>query len=292
MPEWIVSSSDSGVKLIVFLKDHLGEGYSSRQLKRLIENNACQINGHVERFASTILGKGDRIALAIAASPTSSFFQFQPDRILFEDEAILAYDKPSGLACDPKEILALTGSYDSSLRLIHRLDRQTTGVLLLGKNQEVFDNLVGQFKQLQIKKTYKAIVDGVMDKHKGIIENYLGKIKKFAGQTIWGAVKPAQGLYARTEWACIKKGEEASLLACYPKTGRTHQIRVHLADIGHPILGDHQYGRQFECAYPAARYFLHAESIEFYHPCTGKLIKVDSDLPADFNRAQQELFNR
>ena len=291
MPEWVVSSSDSGSKLIVFLKAHLGEAYSARHLKRLIENNSCRINGQVERFASTLLGKGDQIFLTLAEPPASSFLQFQPGRILFEDEAILAYDKPSGLVCEPEEIHALMSPYDSSIRLVHRLDRQTTGVLLLCKNQEAFDHLVGQFKQHRIKKAYKAIVDRAMEKPGGIIENYLGKIKSFAGQTIWGAVNPSQGLYACTEWACIKKEKNASLLACYPKTGRTHQIRVHLAGIGHPILGDHQYGRHFKCPYPAARYFLHAESIEFLHPGTEKLIKVESLLPEDFSRVQQELFN-
>ncbi|MBA2367964.1 MAG: RluA family pseudouridine synthase [Candidatus Protochlamydia sp.] len=290
MPEWVVSSSDSGVKLIVFLKDRLSEKFSSRHLKRLIENNACQINGRVERFASTLLGRGDRILLTLETSPVSPFFQFEPGRILFEDDVILAYDKPSGLACEPKEILTLTKSYHSSLSLVHRLDRYTTGVLLLSKNRETLDYLVGQFKELQVKKTYQAIVDGLMEKPKGTIENYLGKIKKIPGQTIWGAVKSAHGLYAYTEWTCIKKGNGASLLVCFPKTGRTHQIRVHLAGIGHPILGDHQYGRHFECPYPASRYFLHAESIEFHHPVTGKLIKVRSNLPEDFKRAKRELF--
>lgn len=288
MPEWVVSSADSGLKLSVFLKHHLGKQYSARQLKRLIENNACQINGRAERFASTLLGKGDCVILTLVAAPVSSFFQFQPERVLFEDEAILAYDKPSGLVCEAKTIHAL----NPSIRLIHRLDRQTTGVLLLSKSQAAFDNLVGQFKQLQVKKCYKAIVDGVMEKPTGVIENYLGKTREFAGQTLWGEVKPSHGLYACTEWSCTKKGKDASLLACYPKTGRTHQLRVHLAGIGHPILGDHQYGRQFVCAYPAARYFLHAESIEFFHPRTGKLIKVESPWPEDFNQAQQELFNR
>ncbi len=291
MLEWVVSPQESGSKLISFLSHHLGGTYSSRYLKRVIEGNCCQINGRVERFASTLLGTGDLISLIIEPSLAPSPNHVEQSRILFEDEDLLAYDKPAGVSCDEEGMIALLKPSHPSIRLIHRLDRQTTGVLLLAKHALAFDNLVKQFKQLLVHKSYLALVDGVLTKNQGVIENYLGKKRTYAGQAIWGEVKPVNGLYACTEWKCLKKGKKASFVQCFPKTGRTHQIRVHLSEMGHPILGDYQYGKQFECPYKAKRYLLHAEAIEFSHPRTNVRMHLRAPLPDDFVMAQKELFN-
>ncbi|CUI17090.1 RNA pseudouridylate synthase family protein [Candidatus Protochlamydia naegleriophila] len=291
MLEWVVSPQESGSKLISFLSRHLGDTYSSRYLKRAIEGNCCRINRRVERFASTLLGTGDLVSLVLEPSLVSFPYRVEPTRILFEDEDLLAYDKPAGVSCDEEGMIALFKPSHPSIRLIHRLDRQTTGVLLLAKNALAFDSLVKQFKQLLVHKSYLALVDGVMPKSQGVIENYLGKKRTYAGQAIWGEVKPVNGLYACTEWKCLKKGKTASCIQCLPKTGRTHQIRVHLSEMGHPILGDYQYGKRFECPYKAKRYLLHAEEIEFVHPRTNVRIRLKALLPDDFLMAQKELFN-
>lgn len=290
MLEWMVTSQESGSKLLSFLTQRLAGQYSARFLKRAIEHNGCQINGRPERFASTLLGVGDHVSLRLEQASLPVSQQVEPQRILYEDDGLLVYDKPPGVASDEQGILKLLHPYAPSVRLVHRLDRETTGVLILAKQAFVFEQLVEQFKQLNVHKRYQAIVDGVCVQSKGIIKNYLGKKQAYAGQTLWGAVKASQGLYACTEWQLLKAGNQASLVVCFPQTGRTHQIRVHLAEMGHPILGDFQYGKQFVCAYQPPRLLLHAERIQFNHPVTGKPLEVIAPLPDDFKQAQHKLF--
>lgn len=292
MQEWIVPSEESGNKLLTFLLHRLEGKYSARALKKIIEQNGCEVNGRTERFASTILGKGDHICLYLEHAKSSFSPIVEPSCILFEDEALLIYNKPAGVNSDEKGLLQLWKETLPSLQLVHRLDRDTTGVLVLAKQTIVFHNLVEQFKQLQVEKRYLAIVDGIVDQVKGKIENYLGKKHAYAGQTIWGAVSQVKGLYASTEWERLHKGQAASLMICYPKTGRTHQIRVHMAEMGYPILGDYQYGKQFQCTYRPLRTLLHAEAIRFHHPITGNELHVTAPLPNDFKIAQKKLFKR
>lgn len=290
MEEWFVTVEESGTKLLAFLIHRLAGKYSARFLKRLIEHNGCEINQRTERFASTILGKGDHVCLHLEQSESLPSQSFDPSRILFEDESLLIYNKPAGITSDEKGILQFWKLTQPSIQLVHRLDRETSGVLILAKQSLIFDQLVNQFKQFQVSKRYLAIVDGVIDQIKGKIENHLGKKRIYAGQTIWGAVSSSSGLYACTEWERLKKGQMASLVACHPKTGRTHQIRVHMAEMGHPILGDFQYGKQFQCSYRPPRILLHAEQIHFHHPLTGAPITVNAPVPDDFKIAQQKLF--
>lgn len=290
MFDWIVTPQESGLKLLSFLIQRLEKKYSARAIKKMIEGNACQINQRTERFASTLLGKGDHITLDINHIAPSENLIVHSSRILFEDESLLVYDKPSGINCDEKGILQLWKSIFPNLQLVHRLDRDTTGVLILAKQSSVFDCLVEQFKEFKIRKSYLAIVDGVIHEAKGNIENYLGRKKTFSGQTIWGKVPQIKGLYASTKWECLNKGEKATLVGCYPKTGRTHQLRVHLAEMGYPILGDFQYAHHFTCSYRPSRILLHAEKIRFKHPLTGLDVNVIAPLPEDFNLALRRLF--
>jgi RluA family pseudouridine synthase len=291
MLEWIVTAEESGSKLLSFLIQRLEGKYSARFLKRLIEHNGCEVNERTERFASTLLGKGDHVSLYMEHAPLPPSHEIEPSRILFEDEALLVYNKPVGINSDERGILQLWKSTLPQLQLVHRLDRDTTGLLLLAKQPVAFDQLVSQFKQFQVNKRYLAIVDGWLEQSKGKIENYLGKKRAYAGQTIWGGgANPSRGLYACTEWERLKKGQKASLVACYPKTGRTHQIRVHMAEMGHPILGDFQYGKHFQCHYRPPRILLHAEMIHFHHPLTGREMNLIAPLPDDFTIAQRQLF--
>ena len=152
MLEWIIPPEESGSKLISFLTKRLEGQYSARFLKRLIEHNGCEINDRTERFASTILGKGDHICLHLEQAALTPSCRVEPSRILFEDEDILVYNKPAGINSDEKGVLQLLRPSSPSLQLVHRLDRDTTGVLLLAKRHEVYENLVTQFKELQVRK--------------------------------------------------------------------------------------------------------------------------------------------
>lgn len=292
MIEWIISPEDSGKKLISFLVDKLGQQYAARALKRILEGNGCRINGRTERFASALIGSGDHIQLNLTAFSTAeSMLSLEISRVLYEDEDFLIYDKPAGINSDEKGILQLLKPSYPSLQLVHRLDRYTTGVLILAKNAWIFNQMLQAFKELRIQKCYMAIVDRVIAKKKGSIDNYLGKKHSYNGQTIWGAVNKSQGLHAHTDWIKMQEGEEATWISCFPKTGRTHQIRVHLAESGHPILGDFQYCKQFRCSYSPKRYLLHAQSISFQHPRTGKMVKVEAPIPEDFKECLRSCFH-
>ncbi len=290
MIEWIVASQESGHKLLSFLTQRLEGHFSARFLKRIIESNGCQVNGRTERFASTIVGQGDHICLSLQEASFLPALSFEIGRILYEDETLLVYNKPSGINSDAQGILRLLKAHENDLLLVHRLDRDTTGILLFAKTKIIFESLVNQFKQFKIQKRYRAIVDGILEKPHGIVENYLARKQAYAGQSLWGVVKASQGLYACTEWERQKTGKNATLVNCFPKTGRTHQIRVHMADMGHPILGDFQYGKRFRCTYRPPRYLLHAEEMQFCHPLTEQLLCVSAPLPDDFKKAEQQLF--
>lgn len=268
--EWVVLPAESGLKLVDFLAFKIQ--LSKKKIKEHLEHNRCSINGRIERFSNTPLYEGDRVTLQLDFLTTVLSNKVEEHRILYEDDFFIAYDKPSGITCDAQGILSLWPF--KGYELVHRLDKETSGVLLIAKNHEVFNKFVDQFRQYLIKKRYIAIVDGYLEKQKGIIENYLGKKGTFAGQTVWGSVDTSKGLYAVTEWECKERTPDHSVVICYPKTGRTHQIRVHMAEMGHPILGDGQYGRQFISTLKVPRLCLHAESLQFLHPDTGLEMEV------------------
>lgn len=279
MSEFTITPQDSGKKLIAVLSHHYTGQFSARSLKQAIEQNRCRVNGRVERFASFVVGTGDHISLDLTALSTlqEPKWVLDKDRILFEDDSLIAYDKPAGISCDAEAVFKATG-----LILLHRLDKETTGVLLLAKNDKAAKGILDQFKQRLIKKCYCAIVDGALSTKSGVIENGLVKKKVYQGQTLWGEVDKKQGLYAYTAWQCVQSGKDASLVHCFPKTGRMHQLRVHLAGIGHPILGDYQYGKRFQCSHRPSRYLLHALEVEFSHPVTGKKMRIAAPMPEDF----------
>lgn len=285
---WIVSTEESGVKLNYFISTRLNAQYSARQLKKAIEQNRCRVNERTERFASFHLGIGDVVELNLDGfEDKPSVLTVDIQRILYEDSALLVYNKPAGVNCDDAGILSMIRAYSPHAVLIHRLDQGTTGVLLFAKEADAEKKLLLQFKNQLVKKTYAAIVDGRPFKKGGVIENRLGKKLSFQGQTIWGEVP--SGLPAYTEWRCLSQGINAAFVVCYPKTGRTHQLRVHLAGLGHPILGDFQYGRNFRSPYRPKRYLLHAYVLAFQHPISGEELVVKAPLPADFEEAMREL---
>jgi len=288
--EWTVSAQEQGQKLLTFLTHQLQGQLSTRAIKRLIDSNCCQLNGRTDHFSSTLLSLGDHIVLKIPEEKQHlpKFFEFS--RLLFEDEYLLVYNKPAFINSDEQGIIRLLQSYYPSLILVHRLDRETTGVLLFAKNQSIFKAFVQQFKQQQVFKQYQALVDGIISHKKGRIENALGKKRQVDGQSYWGSISSSQGLHALTEWQRKKTGAQATLVTCWPKTGRTHQLRVHFAEMGHPILGDFHYSQQFRCTYRPNRILLHAEKMTFCHPVTHQTITICASLPEDFILAEQKLF--
>ncbi len=285
-----VSLADSGMKLADYLLKMVPAFKSIRSIKSQLDSSSCEINGRTEKFGSRILGAGDAIKFYPKLNAIQKNSTFHTSQILFEDSDLIIYDKPSGLTCDEKGVIACLKPLFPTVQLVHRLDRETSGLLILSKNSETYLKMVLQFKEFQIQKEYLAIVDGEMKVDQGVIENYLIKKQVYQGQTIWGASPAGSGLYSKTTWYCKATSRCASIVSCHPKTGRTHQIRVHMAEMGHPILGDYQYGKKFVCQQRPERVLLHAVGLNFNHPRTRKNMTFSSDLPIDFNAALRALF--
>lgn len=237
--------------------------------------------------------------------------------ILYEDDEVLAIDKPVGLVVHPNgrtneetlvdwvhmhypeisekevgESIKLTsGEEIKKPGIVHRIDRETSGVLLIAKTQESFLNLKAQFQARTIKKHYKTIVHGVFKETHGVVDKPIGRSTSDFRR--WSAEYGARGELrdAVTEYDVIGQGElgkvKYSYLDVFPRTGRTHQIRVHLKAVGHPILGDKLYAPKLSTALGFKRVALHASSIVF-RTQNGEEKRVEAPLPEDFKRALRE----
>ncbi len=279
---WVVSAREGGQKLVSFLQRHLGDIFSLRAIKKKIETGHCLVNGRVETFASVSVWEKDEVV----------FSHRPPDRelrILWEDEHLLFFNKPPHLVSEPEGVVAHLASHCPGLILVHRLDRDTTGVILLAKKSSVKEELVRQFRQFLVKKSYLALVQGYVHREQGLIEGYLKKSRPSSLGPVWEQTTDPKELYASTFWKRLGWSRSASLLRCHPKTGRTHQIRVHLAGMGHPIIGDRRYSCLHAQYSWAPRFFLHAESLELLHPVTKRSISVQAPLPKDFTQAMERM---
>jgi 23S rRNA pseudouridine955/2504/2580 synthase/23S rRNA pseudouridine1911/1915/1917 synthase len=274
-----VSSQEQGVGLLAFLRTKIPETFSTKAIKRAIDGKCCTINQRVEIFSSHVVSKGDKIVIRFKTKEPP-FLQKNLE-ILYEDEDLLICNKPVGVVSEPKAF---------PFPPLHRLDKETTGALILAKNPAIAKKMIHLFSQKEVHKEYLALVDGLMYASSGKIDYFLKKKFGFEGQTVWGVAKPGEkGLEALTFWTCLDKQGSASLLLCIPKTGRTHQLRVHLSSIGHPILGDFQYGKQFKCSLRPQRHLLHAFRLSFTHPTTQKLVSITAPIPQDFQSALKAL---
>lgn len=267
-----VTAQEAGMTLLAFLRKNCPDAHSVKGIKRAIDGKRCTINGCVETFSTHKLRAGDQVSIdldeKVSLKPT----------ILWEDASLVAFDKPAGVVCESKNFKG---------HLVHRLDKETSGVLLVAKSKPILERMIELFRAKKVKKTYLAIVDGVVKKKSGTIISNLAPLHRFQGQTVYGS--SGKGERAETQWVTVDKGPKATLLECYPITGRTHQIRVHLKEAGHPIVGDYQYAKQFKCGYRAHRHLLHALEISFPHPLTQENITIKAPVPADFSEAVKKL---
>lgn len=282
--EFVVTSQEHGWTLLAFIKKQCKESLSANKIKKAIESKCCKINGRVEFFSSYQVMTGDRIEFNPVLE--SSSFKIS---ILFQDDHFAVIDKPSGLVCENRQVTQAIGSIARNWRIAHRLDKDTSGLLLIAKTEKEEEAAKVLFAQREIQKEYLAIVDGRIKDKEGIIDNYLGKKGGYQGQTLYGQVAD-KGLRAITHYKCLSYGEKSSLLLCDLKTGRTHQIRVHFSEKGHPLLGDHQYGKKFQCSFDPPRHLLHAWKLAFIHPFSHKKIELEAPIPKDFEKALKTLF--
>ncbi|MCC5833013.1 MAG: RluA family pseudouridine synthase [Chlamydiales bacterium] len=240
----------------------------AKDLRWSIEHGRCFVNGRVERFGSTRLHKGDKVAIWPAKRPR---FEREESRVLYEDEDLLFYDKPPFISSPDLALLL-------GLNLVHRLDRDTTGVILFAKKEPApYEKL---FHERKIEKTYDLLVEGIPSKARGLFSGKMRKIGSREGAVIWGISN--SGYWSQTEWECIEQGKKYAYIRCRPLTGRTHQIRVHMRALGHPVLGDCEYGSR--SAMPGLfRPLLHAAGLSFGP------YRVFSQLPEDFIHWKRKL---
>lgn len=280
-----VSSEEAGMRLLSFLRKHCCQLSSVKGLKRAVEAKCCKINGRVETFSTFILSKGDRIVFELKEEKKKLL-----PTLLYEDEELQIYDKPAG-------VVSLAKNFGNKF-LVHRLDKETSGILIVAKTSATLEKMIALFREKSVKKTYFALVDKEVHKKEGKITSFLAKKHSYQGQTIYASF--SKGELAITEWRCVEKKRGASLLECNPITGRTHQLRVHLKEMGHPILGDFQYSQHFSCAFHPKRHLLHAFKISFPHPKTEAFFEITAPLPLDFYAGLEfcrmthavELFNK
>lgn len=213
--------------------------------------------------------------------------------ILFEDELLVVVDKPAGMIVYPDskhdypDLESWLKSHYLEFHLVHRLDRETSGTLLVAKTAEAHEFLKAQFKNRETKKVYRAFVHGAFKDERGVIDKPIGSAR--GGRGPRSASRPhGRTRDAVTAWRRIASGGGASYMEVFPKTGRTHQIRVHFSSIGHPIVCDPLYGPGRPGLLGFTRTALHALSLSLMHP-SGEEVTFNAPLPPDFVAAQQEL---
>jgi len=285
------------VRLDRFLAEHGRWGTRSR-VQRLIEQGGVFVNEKPAKSGTIVHAKDVIRVVGSVERETKSGIEPEaiPLDVLHEDADVLAINKPAGLVVHPAPghwrgtlVNALLHRWGGSapgmdqLRpgIVHRLDRDTSGVLIIAKTQETVALLGMQFRSRKVKKTYLAVVWGCPRPRIGTVE---GSIGRHSTQRKRMSIR-AGGRAAVTRYEVIEDFRDASLLRVWPETGRTHQIRVHLASIGHPLVGDTVYGRRRSGGDPVLRAFsrhaLHAAALEFLHPRTEKWVKVRAPEPPD-----------
>lgn len=268
-----VSQKRAGMKLreVLFQEFHTSYCMSSKYVRKRIEQGSVSINGQIECFGSRIVQKGDTIRLYMQTEQPST-----SPSILYEDEYFLALSKPPFIVSSLQQLIRICPHLSSHFHLVHRLDKETSGVLLIAKTKEVFELFLELFRKQAIKKTYIALVRGCPKDERGVIIKPLALKQRVGDQAVWHIQK--NGLYAETEYKVLQTNKTHSLLEVVPKTGRTHQIRIHLASIGCPLVGDKVYGGPGG----ACRHLLHAYRLCFSHPVTQRECVITATLPEEF----------
>lgn len=322
--KFVISSKEAGGRLDKFLAEKLKErGFSRAYIKKMIKGGSVTVN---QKTAEPKYGlkPGDLIQLAppeIQEKPAGGFsIEIE---VVYEDENLLVINKPAGLLVHPVDKSKVKSlpraksrgqkSKDSEFTLVdwlvekypeiktvgddpwrpgivHRLDKETSGLMVIAKNQPTFDSLKKQFQERKVEKKYLALVYGQVNKDEGEITLPIGRSKKFGRQA--SGFKAKNIRLALTEFKVANRFKNFTLLEVSPKTGRTHQIRVHLASIGHPVVGDRLYVSKNiareekiydEQGRRIGRQFLHAYFLKFAAP-DGRILQFQRELPEDLER--------
>jgi 23S rRNA pseudouridine1911/1915/1917 synthase len=306
---FIVDATSVDSRLDAFLAAQISD-WSRASLQRLIENEDVLVNGKAAK-ASYRLREGDQIEVELTQTTTEAFTPEDiPLDIVFEDQSLVVVNKPAGLVVHPAaginsgtlaNALAFhfqnlpSGSGSARPGIVHRLDRDTSGLMVIAKNETSLENLSDQFRDRTVYKSYVALVHGRVDTDSGKIEQ---PIARDPASRIRMAVVRG-GRSALSLYRVRKRYQRFTLVDVELKTGRTHQIRVHLAWLRHPVVGDETYGGGRDNTVQEARLrshirnlgrqFLHAEKLAFNHPVTGERLQFEAPMPDELEKLLTEL---
>ncbi len=286
-----VKKEDVGKRLDKYLAEYLG--LSRERIKDLIQQKHIKVND-TQKKASYILHEKDLISFYIPPPKKMEILPQEGDiQIIYEDKYLAIINKPAGISVHPSP-----GVYENTLvnillskfkdlsgiggierpGIVHRLDKDTSGVMIIAKEEKAHLALSLAFKQREIKKTYLAVVWGNLKENKGKIDAPIGR-DLIHRKKMKVTLNNARG--AITYFEVIKRFDGFTYVKAFPKTGRTHQIRVHFSYIGHPLVGDKTYTKK-RGEFPIKRHALHAYSIKFTHPITKETLEFKAEPPEDF----------
>lgn len=300
---FVVDALEAGMRLDALLRAHY-PWKSRTHFQRIVARGDVLLDDRPSK-ASVRVKRGVRVVVKLPPDPEAPERETADDLVfLYEDDALAAIDKPSGMTVHPTGrirhgtlINKLHARYRSEMRetdvvprLAHRLDQDTSGVVLIVKNRRVDALVTNQFTRREVEKTYLALVQGVPRESEGLVDAPM-KRDPDGGTHLHMHVHP-EGQVARSRWRVLRVFDRHALLALSPLTGRQHQLRVHMAHLGHPILCDHLYGDIRPLMRPDAEHLvlldrlaLHAHRLQLAHPLTGDPLDFTSPLPDDLVRA-------
>ncbi|MFH1752731.1 MAG: RluA family pseudouridine synthase [Candidatus Omnitrophota bacterium] len=297
MENFLFTAAELDIKkrLDLFLVERLGGKFSRSNIQRHIEEGNANVNGQTA-MSNWKLKLGDKIELTVPDPKKTWMAAENIDlNIVYEDEHLLVVDKPAGLVVHPAPgnltgtlVNALLGhckdlsGIGGELRpgIVHRLDKETSGLLVVAKDDYTHRKLSKAFKNRAIKRRYMAFVRGVVELDNGTINLPIGRHKRNR-QKMAVVVGAEDSKEALTHYSVIKRYADYTMLELVLGTGRTHQIRTHLQYLGHPLLGDSKYGKT---STKIARHALHAATLGFKHPVTKKFLEFESELPEDMKK--------
>lgn len=297
----IASEADEGMRADRWASEQLG-GASRNRLQQLIKDGHLKINGEKVK-ASYRLKAGDSIIVRI---PEPEPAEVRPEKIpldiVYEDRSLIVVNKPRGMVVHPapghmsgtlvnalldhcRDLSGINGVLRPGI--VHRIDKDTSGLLMAAKTDEAHRSLAAQLKDKRTRRMYLAIVHGQFSEPSGIIDAPIGRDSRDRKKM---AVNRLHGKHAVTHFKVLEPFDNYTLISCRLETGRTHQIRVHMASIGHPVAGDPKYGPGKTL--PIAGQALHAAELGFVHPETGEELLFEAPLPEDIQRLLDELRRR
>ena len=299
MEEFIVDEKSTGKRLDSYLSE-CSDRLSRTMIKKIIDTDGVCVNGKIEK-ASYKVQLNDKVKIEIP-EPKETTIKSQDIKleIIYEDNDIIVVNKPKGLVVHPANgnpdgtlvnaIMAICKENLSGIGgeirpgIVHRLDKDTSGLIIVAKNDEAHINMSNQIKDRQVKKTYIALVRGIVPENEATINMPIGRSTKDRKKM---AVSKT-GKQAITHFKVLERFSKYTLLEVKIETGRTHQIRVHMAEIGYPLIGDAVYSNG-KNEFSVEGQMLHAYKLEFKHPITNKEMELEAPLPEYFNKVLKEL---